>query len=165
MDCLCISPMTLKDVDEVYHIEKLSYAAPWPVNAFADEITANKIAHYIVARDKHAVVGYAGMWLILDEAHITNLAVNPEKRQKGIGQRLLCALIGHAMDTNKKWMTLEVRASNAAAKSLYKKFCFKEVGVRPGYYLDNGEDAVIMWSENLQSPDFQKYFHQLQVSL
>ena len=102
-----------------------------------------------------SIVGYAGIWVMTDEAHITTIASHPEARGQGVGEFLLVALIHRAMAIGARWMTLEVRASNAVAQNLYRKYTFKEMGVRRRYYSDNGEDALVMWTDALDSESFQ----------
>jgi ribosomal-protein-alanine N-acetyltransferase len=101
-----------------------------------------------------SIVGYAGIWVMTDEAHVTTIASHPEMRGRGVGELLLLALIRRAMDIGARWMTLEVRASNAVAQNLYRKYTFKEMGVRRKYYSDNGEDALVMWTDALDSETF-----------
>jgi ribosomal-protein-alanine N-acetyltransferase len=105
-----------------------------------------------------SIVGYAGIWVMTDEAHITTIASHPDVRGKGIGEFLLVALIHRGMEIGARWMTLEVRASNAVAQNLYRKYTFKEMGVRRRYYSDNGEDALVMWTDALDSESFQNAF-------
>jgi [ribosomal protein S18]-alanine N-acetyltransferase len=102
-----------------------------------------------------SIVGYAGIWIMTDEAHVTTIASRPDMRGKGIGEFLLVALIHRAMEIGARWMTLEVRASNSVAQNLYRKYTFKEMGVRRRYYSDNGEDALVMWTDALDSESFQ----------
>jgi ribosomal-protein-alanine N-acetyltransferase len=102
-----------------------------------------------------SIVGYAGIWVMTDEAHITTIASHVEMRGKGIGEFLLVALIHRGIEVGARWMTLEVRASNSVAQSLYRKYTFKEMGVRRRYYSDNGEDALVMWTDALDSESFQ----------
>ena len=131
-------------------IENLSFPVPWSRKSITDEITKNSFARYICARIGGQVVGYAGMWLICREGHITNIAVHPEFRENGIGSRLLKKLIEISREKGIKKITLEVRKSNTAAKNLYYKYGFKEEGIRKSYYSDNGEDAIIMWKHDLE---------------
>jgi len=139
--------MRLKDIDAVYEIEKASFSTPWSKDSFIREIRDNLLAKYFVVVYNDKLVGYGGMWLIIDEAHITNIAIHPDYRGKGLGSLLLEAMIDYARQSNIFKMTLEVRRSNTKAISLYKKHGFKECGIRPKYYTDNGEDAIIMWRE------------------
>ncbi len=134
-------------IDDIITIEKLSFTIPWTKNAFIQELKNNKLAMYISAEIENKVVGYAGMWKIFDEGHITNIAVHPEFRHIGIGSMLLEGLINISKREDITKMTLEVRKSNKAAQSLYMRYGFKEAGIRKDYYADNGEDAIIMWKE------------------
>ncbi len=145
--------MTLADIPAVHHIEQASFPVPWPDYAFSQEIQANRLAHYLVVRAGGETVGYGGMWLMVDEAHVTTFAVLPAWRRQGIGGRLLLALMQLARDQGARVATLEVRISNRAARSLYAQFGFRPVGVRPRYYSDNGEDALIMTTGALASAD------------
>jgi len=142
-----IDLMTVNDIPGVQVIERYSFPTPWSMRAFVSEITENDCAHYLVIRKNGQVVGYVGMWLILDEGHITNIAVHPAWRRRGIGTKLLQAISAHAYRLGARRMTLEVRRSNYQAQALYQKLGFSFAGVRPKYYLDNGEDALIMWKD------------------
>ena len=102
-----------------------------------------------------SIVGYAGIWVMTDEAHVTTIASAPTMRGRGVGELLLVALIRRGIEVGARWMTLEVRASNSVAQSLYRKYTFKEMGVRRRYYSDNGEDALVMWTDALDSDSFQ----------
>ena len=144
MDIL-IRQMRESDLDSIMEIETKTFSPPWSREAFLLEITKNILAKYIVAEINGNVVGYGGIWLIIDEGHITNIAVDEKYRGLGVGNRILEGLIQLCIDRNIKAITLEVRKSNEIAKSLYKKYGFVEHGIRPGYYLDNNEDAIIMW--------------------
>ena len=112
-----------------------------------------------------SLAGYAGLWLMIDEAHITTIAVRPQFRRRGLGELLLVALTEIAMDINARWLTLEVRVSNEGAQALYRKYGFKPAGVRHRYYSDNHEDALIMWTDELQSDTFQQRFIELRDAL
>ena len=147
---IAISAMTLDDVNGVQEVERASFPVPWPASAFRHELTQNRNARYIVARDGDRIVGYTGLWLMVDEAHITTFAVHPDARRRRIGERLLQRLFDIAQDIGAEWLTLEVRASNIAAQRLYEKYGFKRAGVRRRYYSDNGEDALIMWTERIK---------------
>lgn len=147
MSNILVREMEEKDVDGVLRIEELSFTTPWSKEAFVLEITTNKLAKYVIAeRDGH-IVGYGGVWLIIDEGHITNIAVEPQYRGQGIGNFLVEKLIDICKERGITSLTLEVRKSNIVAQSLYKKYGFKECGIRPGYYSDTKEDAIIMWKE------------------
>ncbi|BDG62454.1 ribosomal-protein-alanine acetyltransferase [Caldinitratiruptor microaerophilus] len=140
-----IVPMSLADIDGVMVVERLSFPTTWSRQAFVHEVTANTHARYFVARAGRQVVGYGGMWLILDEAHVTNIAVHPDWRGRGIGEALMRRLMDCARSYGITRMTLEVRVSNHAAQNLYVKLGFRPAGIRKGYYTDTHEDALIMW--------------------
>ena len=141
--------MTLADASAVHAIEAATFAIPWSLQSFEEEMTRNACARYIVAEEDGTVLGYAGAWLILDEGHITNVAVTKSRRGEGIGEALMRALMQYAANLGVTYMTLEVRRSNETAQSLYRSLGFIQVGVRKKYYEDNGEDALIMWKGKL----------------
>jgi ribosomal-protein-alanine N-acetyltransferase len=136
----------------VHRIERASFPVPWPDYAFRQELQTNRLAHYLVVRAGAEAVAYGGLWLMVDEAHITTFAVLPEWRRRGVGGRLMVALMDLALALQARVMTLEVRLSNRAARALYGQFGFKPVGVRPRYYRDNGEDALIMTTDAISEP-------------
>ena len=137
--------MTRADLDEVCAIEEESFSTPWSRESISSEIVGNKIAIYIVAKEEGRVLGYAGMWHVVTEGHITNIAVAPSQRRRGIGDMLLMEMIRIATERQMIGITLEVRMGNRAAMQLYAKHGFKAEGIRKKYYRDTGEDAVIMW--------------------
>jgi len=141
---LRLVPMAREDLDRVVVIERQSFPTVWRREAYERELL-NPSARYLVAKLGDQVVGYAGMWAIADEAHITTLAVAPEYRGRGIGERLLVGLLEAAEDMGASRVTLEVRESNSAARALYDKYEFEAVAHMRGYYPDTGEDAVVMW--------------------
>ncbi len=138
-----ITTSTEGDLDAVVEIERLCFPAPWARQAFADEL-ARPWARLELLRDRERVLGFCNYWLVADEVHILNVAVHPEARRRGHGARLLRHLVAEARQAKARVLSLEVRASNHAAQGLYRSFGFREVGVRPKYYADNGEDAVLM---------------------
>ena len=150
-----IELMTLGDIPAVHRIERASFPVPWPDYAFRQEVETNRLAHYLVVRAGDQIVGYGGMWLMVDEAHVTTFAVLPEWRRRGIGARLMLAMMQLATDVGARVATLEVRLSNEPARQLYMRFGFRPVGLRPRYYSDNGEDALIMTSAPLDSDDMR----------
>lgn len=141
---LQIRPMTPDDISAIVAMEKRCFTTPWTSHAFRMELK-NHLAVYQVASLDGQVMGYGGMWLILDEAHVTNVAVHPQARGRGIGKALMKTLIQETVDRRLKRMTLEVRKSNETALAMYRKLGFRMSGIRPGYYQDTGEDALIMW--------------------
>lgn len=142
-----IVPMELMHLAEVLAIEQDSFSDPWSEYAFKSEISANPHAAYFVALEDGKVVGYIGGWLIMDQLHITNLAVDRNYRQKGIAMDLLDRILEYSWQEGIREATLEVRVSNNSAINLYRKKGFVSAGCRPGYYLNNNEDALIMWKE------------------
>jgi [ribosomal protein S18]-alanine N-acetyltransferase len=145
MEHVCIRKMTLDDIDGICEVEKESFTVPWSREAFCNEMTKNHFAFYLVLEIDGKIAGYGGMWIIVDEAHITNIAIARDYRGKKLGEKLLHELTVEAKKQGVVAMTLEVRKSNYAAQNLYRKFGFEETGIRPKYYSDNGEDALIMW--------------------
>ena len=137
--------MGSKDIDSVAEIEKEIFPHPWSKQSFYTEINENNIAYYIVAVKDNTIIGYGGLWHIINEMHITNIAVKNEFRGLGIGKGLVCELINFAQkDELTTSISLEVRRSNFAAQSLYRKYGFAVIGIREKYYEDNKEDAYIM---------------------
>jgi len=134
-----------KDIKPMAEMDILCFSAPWSEASFENEIKENHLAFYIVAEIGGQMVGYAGLWCIVDEGHITNVAVHPDFRRKGIGEALVSVLLSHTIQNGVTSHTLEVRESNIAAISLYTRFGFQPAGLRKNYYEDNGEDAIIMW--------------------
>jgi ribosomal-protein-alanine N-acetyltransferase len=143
--------MTLDDLRAVHAIERASFSVPWPDDAYRNELLTNRLASYVVARAGDIVVGFAGLWVMVDEAHVTTFAVDPGWRRRGIGERLLLALLDISLARRAREATLEVRLSNMPARRLYEKYGFRPVGIRPRYYSDNGEDALIMTTDPLDS--------------
>lgn len=141
---------TKEYIDDLICISKLSFPISWSRDSFIKEID-NSFAKYVIALVDNKAVGYGGMWLILDEAHITNIAVHPDYRGHGIGDKILHKLIEICIENEINSMTLEVRASNVIAQNLYNKYGFIEEGIRKKYYEDNKEDAIIMWKHNISS--------------
>jgi ribosomal-protein-alanine N-acetyltransferase len=146
---IIVRKMKISDIDAVYDIEQHCFSHPWSKKSFRGELENNTCARYLVAEETGEVIGYGGMWLIINEAHITNIAVHPNHRQKKVGSILLSQLMGLAWnELEVQRMTLEVRKSNHIAQSLYKKFDFQVSGERKKYY-ENNEDAIIMWCEDI----------------
>ena len=162
---LTIEAMRLEDLDEVQRIEQASFSTPWPENAYRSELMTNRLASYLVARAAGRIVAYGGMWLMVDEAHITTFAVHPAWRRRRIGERLLLAFLDLARDRHAREATLEVRLSNLAARRLYEKYGFRPVGLRPRYYSDNNEDALIMTTDPLDDPALRARVAALRAAL
>jgi ribosomal-protein-alanine N-acetyltransferase len=153
---LTIEPMSVDDIPDVHDIERASFPVPWPAYAFRQELETNRLARYLVVRAGDETVAYAGIWLMVDEAHVTTIAVMPDRRRQGIAGRLMLAVMRLAEEVGARVATLEVRLSNVAARQLYQRFGFRPVGVRPRYYSDNGEDALIMTTDPLGSDEMQR---------
>jgi len=162
---IVVDRMTVDDLIAVHVIERESFSTPWPAQAYREEIEHNRLAHYIVARSGNSIVGFAGIWLLVDEAHIPTFATRSAWRRQGIGERLLAALLDLALARGAKEATLEVRPSNIPAKRLYEKFGFKVVGVRPRYYSDNNEDALIMTTDTLDGRPMKNRLAELRTAL
>jgi ribosomal-protein-alanine N-acetyltransferase len=157
--------MTLDDLDAVHAIERASFAVPWPDDAYRNEIRTNRLATYVVARLGAEIVGFAGLWIMVDEAHVTTFAVDPRWRRRGVGERMLLALLDIATARHAREATLEVRLSNLPARKLYEKHGFRPVGIRVRYYSDNGEDALIMTTDALSSPGMRERMDRLRAAL
>ncbi len=150
---LKLSFMTVNDLPQVQVIEKHAFPRPWSMQTYFSEIVDNDCAHYMVMRYEKEIIGYIGMWIILDEGHVTTVAVHPGWRRRRIGTKLLGMLGKYAYARGVRKMTLEVRVSNQGAQSLYRGLGYIGVGIRPQYYLDNKEDALIMWKELTDDDD------------
>ncbi len=151
---LRFEPMRVTDLDEVLAIEQASFTTPWSRAAYHRELVSNGYATYLVGRLDGRLVCYGGMWVILDEAHVTNIAVHPDYRNAGVGRRMMHVLESRARELGATRITLEVRVSNLAARHLYEKLGFRGTGVRRNYYSDTREDAIVMWKDLApQAPD------------
>jgi ribosomal-protein-alanine N-acetyltransferase len=164
VDPVSIEPMRRADVETVSAIEKRCYPTPWHENAYLTELT-NRAAIYFVARLDGAVVGYGGMWIIMDEAHVTTLAVEPKQQGKKIGERLLQVLMEEAILHGASRATLEVREHNVVAQNLYRKYGFREAAIRKHYYTDNQENAIVMWADDLRLPEYRDRLRELKSDL
>ena len=148
-ETITVRPMVMTDVDGVMAVEQDSFLTPWSRSAFEEELAQNRLARYIVAEENGMIVGYAGTWLVINEAHVTNVAVSSQRRREGIGRMLMQKLMELARENGMESMTLEVRVSNAAARHLDEQLGFVEAGIRKNYYSETKEDALILWCEKL----------------
>ncbi len=170
---LALELMREADVNTVQEIEREIFATPWPRNAYYRELASRASAHYVVLRHEGlaempsrfrlpdldpTIVGYGGMWRMYDEAHVTTIGVRRDLQHQGYGRILFAGLVQASYDLGAKWITLEVRTSNDNAMRMYEGFGFKVIGRRKGYYTDNGEDAIVMWSDSIHSPRFRRAF-------
>lgn len=158
MSEVSIRRMKAGDVDEVTAIEAATFARPWSRDSFLREMEKNPAARYLVAEKDGRIIGYAGAWVILDECHITNIAVAEGERGQGTGRKLTEALMRYVSNLGAAYATLEVRVSNVRAQHLYASLGFVSVGKRKRYYEDNGEDAFLMVCEHMPEvdPDFEE---------
>lgn len=142
-----IRDMEEKDLSRVLEMENLCFTTPWSFASFSFEIKSNPMSKYFVATMEDEIVGYGGIWYMLDEAHVTTICVDPKYRGNRIGNKLFEKLETMAIHRGMRAITLEVRKTNIVAKNLYRSFGLSEIGVRPNYYQDNNEDAIIMIKE------------------
>ena len=160
-----VDRMTVDDLAAVQEIERESFTTPWPPHAYRSELETNRLAHYIIARHGDQIVGFGGIWLMVDEAHITTFAVRKTWRRQGVGERLLIALLDLAEAHGGREATLEVRPSNHSARRLYEKYGFVLVGVRPHYYSDDNEDALIMTTDRLAGRQMRERVARLRAAV
>lgn len=160
-----ISPMRRRHLRGVLRIEQQVYPRPWSLGLFMSELGYQGSRVYVTARIGGAVVGYGGLMLVADDGHITTLAVDPRWHRQRIGTRLMHALAQAAIARDAKNLTLEVRLGNDAAQALYRAFGFAPAGVRKGYYQETNEDALIMWSNDVHTPEYRRRLDALQSTL
>jgi ribosomal-protein-alanine N-acetyltransferase len=162
---LRIEPMAVGDLAAVHAIERASFRSPWPPDAYRNDLESNRLAQYLVARVGDEVAAYGGMWLMIDEGHIITFAVDPAWRRQKVGERLLLAFLDLARDRGAHEATLEVRLSNLPARRLYEKFGFRPVGLRPHYYSDDNEDALIMTTLPLADAAMRERIERLRAEI
>ena len=147
---ISITRMEASDIEKVISIEAEAYGAHhWSKSAFYDELQNNLAKYYVAKTPEGEIVGYAGTWHIIDEGHITTIAVKNSHKRKHIGEAIIIKILEDCYEAEVKYLTLEVRVSNEPAIALYNKYGFNSLGTRKGYYQDNNEDALIMWTENI----------------
>jgi [ribosomal protein S18]-alanine N-acetyltransferase len=160
-----VRPMAPTDIEAVIRIEKSALGSTWSVAAYTNELT-NPAAFYVIAEDESGEpVGYGGVWIVMDEVHITALAVVPERRRQKIGESLLAAMLAEGLVRAATRATLEVRQSNVAAQKLYARYGFVAAAVRKRYYPDNHEDADILWLYDMTDPEWRTLFAENQTAL
>ena len=151
--------MVQEDIEDVVRIEAEAYGEHhWSKSSFYDEMNNNLAKYYCAKTSEGNIIAYAGTWNIIDETHITTIAVSPEYRRKHIGEALILKILGDCYESKIKYLTLEVRESNIPAIELYKKYGFSSLGTRKGYYQDNNESALIMWTENIFYDKFKSLY-------
>ena len=149
-----IVPMRRRHLRSVLRIEAQVYPRPWSLSLFVSELALRTSRAYIVARVDGNLAGYAGMMFAGDDAHVTTIAVDPEWHRHKIGTRLLLQLAREAVVRGARHLTLEVRVSNTAAQGLYRRFGFRPAGIRKNYYVETNEDALVMWADDIDTPDY-----------
>ena len=156
-----ITKMTSEDIEQVIQIEAEAYGEHhWSKSAFYDEMQNNLAKYYVAKTHDGEIVGYAGTWHIIDEGHITTIAVKKSHLRKHIGEAIIVKIIEDCYKEGIKYLTLEVRVSNTPAINLYTKYGFNSLGTRKGYYQDNNEDALIMWTENIFYEKFKTKYQE-----
>ena len=161
-----ITKMEQDDIEAVTEIEEEVYGAHhWSKSSFYDEMSNNLAKYYSAKTLNGELIGYAGTWHIIDEGHITTIAVKKEYQRKHIGEAIIQKILDDCYKEKIKYLTLEVRASNQAAINLYTKYCFNSLGTRKGYYQDNNEDALIMWTENIFYDKFKNVYNENKENL
>ena len=146
-DSVVYRQMVATDIDAVVETEVDVFPTPWTAEIFAHELDGNDYAKYIVAELEEAVIGHVGMWVVLDDCHITNVAVRKELQGQGIGEALMRQAMNLCRNNGVRTMSLEVRTGNKTAQNLYRKLGFEPGGIRKNYYSDDHEDALVMWVE------------------
>jgi len=155
---LQLSPMRDEDIAEVRAIELAVFPTPWPGSAYQRELNSNRAAHYLCLRRNRQVVGYGGLWAVGEESHVTTIGVAAACQGQGFGRAIFAALVNRSYALKANFISLEVRPHNEPAIHLYETFGFKVIGRRRGYYTDNGEDALVMWSDLIHAPQFKVRF-------
>ena len=160
-----LSPMRRRHLRSVLRIEAQVYPRPWSLSLFMSELALRTSRAYVVARVDGLVVGYAGMMLAGDDAHITTIAVDPEWHRYKVGTRLLLHLIRDAIHRDARHVTLEVRVSNHSAQGMYRVFGFRPAGVRKNYYAETNEDALVMWADDVDQPEYLRRLSRLEKAI
>lgn len=160
-----VQPMRRRHLRSVLRIEQQVYPRPWSSSLFMSELALRSTRAYYVARIGRELVGYAGLMVTLDEAHVTTIAVDPKRHRSKIGTRLLLVLVREAVERGATAVTLEVRMSNVGAQDLYRRFGFTPVGVRKNYYQEVGEDALVMWAYDVDQADFAALLDSIERAL
>ncbi len=160
MVTLSFRKMKMEDLPDVMAIDLDAFPSPWTREVYEQELLKNDFAHYFVLQtDDGKIVGYVGLWIVFEDAQITNIAVHKDFRGKRIGERLFGYALAFAFYQGAQTLSLEVRPSNTVAKNMYRKFGLKEGGIRKNYYPDNGEDAIVMWV-NLTDIKFENFINE-----
>ena len=164
---LQIRRMRGQDVPEIMAIESVSFGRHhWSEDSFHNEMN-NQVGRYysLIDTSRERLIGYCGFWIVIDEAHITTVAVHPDYRGNALGELMVVQVLERSMAQSIRWATLEVRVSNYSAQNLYYKYGFSSVGTRPKYYQDNQEDALIMTTSDILSESYRNEFRRLKLAL
>ena len=166
LETITIEKITQNDVEEVFNIESLIHPEHhWSKDSFYNEIANNLARYFCVKNQDNKILSFIGFWVILEEAHITTLGTHPDFRNKHLAQALLIQCIETCYKEEVKYITLEVRESNVPAIRLYEKFGFSSIGMRKNYYQDNGENAIIMFTQNIWYDSFKNNFAELKENI
>lgn len=158
-------PLRRRHLRAVLRIESQVYPQPWTFTLFMSELNLRGSRYYVAARVDGLLAGYAGLMFTGDEAHVTTIAVDPARHRQGIGTRLMANLVRAAIARGARHLTLEVRMSNAPAQAMYRRFRFETEGVRKNYYAESNEDALIMWSRHVDSPDYGELLAEIEAGI
>lgn len=164
-DEIVIGPMKRRHIRAVHRIEQKVYPRPWSTSLFMSELGAGPSRVYVVARHRSTVIGYGGLMIVADDGHITTIAVDPRWHRHKVGTRILHTLATAAIDAGASALTLEVRVGNQPAQRLYQAFGFAPAGVRKGYYQETNEDALIMWANDIDQPEYRQRLDRLVAAL
>ena len=162
---ICIAPMRRRHLRSVLTTEAKVYPKPWSLSLFTSELAQPGNRRYLIARSGAVVVGHAGVMFIVDEGHVTTIAVDPPWQGRQIATRLLLELVRKSIEYGAVALTLEVRASNRRAQRLYSRFGFAPAGIRKGYYADSGEDAIIMWLQDIDSESMVERLARIEAAI
>ena len=160
-----VTPMRRRHLRGVLRIEHQVYPRPWSIGLYMSELAFGPTRVYLVARVDASVVGYCGLMTVGEDGHVTTVAVDPAWHRHHVATRLLVQLVRQAIERDVKNLTLEVRMSNEGAQAMYRRFGFAPGGARKGYYADNGEDALVMWSHDIDTPEFAVRLAAIEASI
>jgi ribosomal-protein-alanine N-acetyltransferase len=156
--------MRRRHLKGVMAIERQVYPRPWSPNLFTSEMSEPRNRIYLVARVGRDVVGYGGLMSYGDEAHVTTIAVDPAHHRRKVGTRLMLELVKGAKSMGARAVSLEVRVSNWGAQRMYGRFGFRPVGVRKGYYQETNEDALVMWADDVDTPEYERLLERISAA-
>jgi ribosomal-protein-alanine N-acetyltransferase len=164
-EAVSLTPMRRRHLRAVLRIEALVYPRPWSASLFLSELALRGTRAYHVARIGPEVIGYAGLMLGTEDAHVTTIAVDPDWHRRGVGTRLMLNMARTALDRGARNLTLEVRVGNTGAQALYHRFGFAPAGIRKNYYSETNEDALVMWATDIDTPAYQRRLAEIEAEL